>query len=108
MKIKLVIENYLEECLYGKVYDHNLKNHVEIRRIEPYDEEKWKNGSVYEFNTLKEVHEFIDSCDIDFTEEYADRFNSYDWEEIDIDYRIDPSEDNLMVLFIGSHQEWRD
>ena len=108
MIIKLIINNNLEDEKYYEKYDFNLKKFVQIRRIEPYDEKKWKNGSVREFNTLKEMREFIDSCDIDFTEKYAENFSNYDWEEIDINYYIDPSEDNLMKLYIGSHREWRD
>ena len=108
MKIKLIINNQLEDELCSAQYDPNTKKSVEIRRIKPYDERKWKDQSVYEFNTLKEMKEFIDSCDIDFTDEYAARFCCWDWEEIDIDYYIDPSEDNLIILRIGSHSEWRD
>ena len=109
MKLKLVIENQLEEELYTQDYDPTINDYVRgIRRIEPYDEEKWKNGTVYEFDTLKEMFEFIDSCDIDFTKEYAESFGQWSWEEIDIDYYICPTEYNLMLLRIGSHPEWRD
>ncbi len=106
--MKLVIENVLEDELYYDFYDPNTKEFVKKRRIESYDEKKWKDGSVYEFNTLKEMADFIDSCDIDFTEEYAKRFGNWSWEEIDIEYYIDKSEDNLMILLISSHDEWRD
>lgn len=107
--MKLIIRNLLEDGLYSDVYDENTKELVKKRRIERYDEEKWKDGSVYEFNTLKEMGEFIESCDINFTKEYEDRkFGEWSWEEIDIDYYIDPSEDNLMILMISSHCEWRD
>lgn len=104
MKIKLIINNQLEDELYSAKYDPNTKKSVEIRRIKPYDESKWKDLSVYEFNTLKEMKEFIDSCDIDFTDEYVKEFNDYSWDEIDIHYSIDPSEDNLMRLYIESHK----
>ena len=104
MKIKLIINNRLEGDLYFDQFDFNLKKFVQIRKIESYDEKKWKDGSVYEFNTLKEIKEFIDSCDIDFTDEYVKEFNDYSWDEIDIHYSIDPSEDNLMRLYIESHK----
>lgn len=109
--MKLVIKNELEHGgLYHDFYDPNTGKFVKKRRIEPYDEEKWKDGSVYEFNTLKEMCDFIDSCDIDFTEDYEEyeHFNSWYWEEIDIDYYIDKSEDNLMILLISSHAEFRE
>lgn len=106
--MKLVINNLLEGGLYYDFYDPNAKDVVKRRRIERYDEEKWKDGSVYEFNTLSEMADFIESCDIGFTEDYGKRFSDWDWEEIDIDYYIDTSEDNLMILLISSHNEWRD
>lgn len=95
--------------LYYDLYDPNTEKFVKSRRIKPYDEKKWKDGSIYEFNTLKEIGDFIDSCDIDFTEEYEEYedFSSWYWEEIDIEYHIDKSEDNLMVLLISSHSEIR-
>lgn len=110
MAIKLIIKNDLEDGLYVNVRELPGKMVVNrMRRIKPYDEEKWKDGSVYEFNTLKEVREFIDSCDIDFTDEYAERsFSQWSWEEIDIDYEIGKEEDNLIYLYIGTHDEWRD
>ena len=107
MKIKLIIKNYLENDLYYNEYDRDSKELVQKRRIKQYDEDKWKNDSVYEFDTLKEMKDFIDSCDIDFTDEYADlKFDRWSWEKIDIDYYIGDKEDNLMFLSIGSHSEW--
>lgn len=104
--MKLVINNLLEDGLYYDFFDPNTREFVKRRRIERYDEEKWKDGTVYEFNTLKEMADFIESCDIDFTEDYEKRFSDLGWEEIDIGYHIDTSEDNLMVLVISSHNEW--
>ena len=105
MKIKLIINNRLESDLYYDRFDPISKKFVQTRKIKSYDEKKWKDGSVYEFNTLKEIREFVDSCDIDFTDEYMENFGGYTWEEIDRNYFIDPSEDNLMRLFIESHTE---
>ena len=105
MKIKLIINNRLEGDLYYDQFDFNLKKFVKICKIESYDEKKWNDGSVHEFNTLKEIKEFIDSCDIDFTDEYVKNFDDYSWDEIDIHYSIDSSEDNLMRLYIESHKE---
>ena len=109
MKLKLVIKNELENGLYYERYNPETNEFVSARRIEQYDENKWKNGSIYEFNTLKEMCEFIDTCDIDFTSEYANyEFSEWSWEEIDIDYYIDPSKDNLMIMIISSYHEFRD
>lgn len=104
--MKLVINNLLEGELYYDFFDPNTMEFVKRRRIERYDEEKWKDGTVYEFNTLKEMADFIESCDIDFTDDYEKSFSKWSWEEIDIEYRIDTSEDNLMILIISSHREW--
>ena len=114
MEIKLIVTNKLEDELYKDVCkfpDGVGKEMIEyrIRRIKPYDEEKWKDGSIHEFNTLKEVADFYDSCDIDFTEEYADLyFDEWHWEEIDIDYVISKEEDNLIELYICTHDEFED
>lgn len=107
--IKLKIKNWFEECNSVNIQEFSLetKEFVTIRRIEKYDKEKWKNEAIYEFNTLKELQNFIDTCDICFTEKYAERFGLWDWEEIDLNLYIDNSEDNLMVFDISSHQECR-
>lgn len=107
--MKLIIKNCLEEDgLYYDFYDSNIEEFVKKRRIKSYDEEKWKNGSVYDFKTLKEMGKFIKTCDIDFTEEYAkNNFSRWFWEEIDIEYHIDDSEDNLIILSISSHEDFR-
>lgn len=108
MAIKLIIENELECDLYFDHYNPDTKETKKIRRVKHYDENKWNDGHTYEFNTLKEVINFIDTCDIDFTDEYGERFCEWDWEEIDIDYYIDSKEDNLIIMLIASHNEWRD
>ena len=114
MEIKLIVKNKLEDALYQDVSDFPADvgkdtSEYRIRRIKPYDEEKWKDGSIYEFNTLKEVADFYDSCNIDFTEEYADSyFDDWHWEEVDIDYVISKEEDNLIELYISTHDEFRD
>lgn len=112
--IKLFINNDLEGKEYSEL--HKFSNgigskmeKVYVRKFEPYDEDKWKDGKIYNFETLKEVINFIDTCDIDFTDEYACmEFSTWNWEEIDIDYFINPKEDNRIDLYIGTHQEWRD
>lgn len=107
--MKLIIKNSLEGSdLYYKFFDTSTGEFVKKRKINQYDEKKWKNGSVYEFNTLKEMGDFINSCDIEYTEEYVDyEFSDCMYEYIDIDYYIDKSEDNLMVLSISSQLECR-
>lgn len=115
--IKLKIENDLQElCEYHEykrviaftngefVYDED------FTVIKPYDIEKYKDGMIYEFKTLKDVYEFVEKCseEIEFTEEFTERFNCWDWTELDIEYVIDSSEDNCMILTISMHQEYRD
>lgn len=107
MKIKLEIRNYLEDCMFEEIMNPD-ETTSKRRVLEPYDEEKWKNGRIYEFNTLKEVREFTDSCDIDFTDEYSASFCQWSWEEIDLETYISKDEDNLLIFEINSHEEWRD
>ncbi len=97
-KIKLVVVNWLEKDLY---YEPNPAERS--RRIKPYDEEKFKNRSVYYFNSLKDVGDFVKSCNIEFTEEYRKRnFTAWEWEEIYVRYLIDQTEDNTLVFEIGT------
>lgn len=98
--IKLRIENYLED---RENYDYN-----GVEKFNDWDREKWRNGKIYEFNTLKEIKDFCDSCDIDFTEEYAKNFGSWEWEEINTEYDIDPNDDNMMIFAIMWSIEFRD
>lgn len=78
--------------------------------LKPYDEEKYKDGRMYEFNTLKDLNTFYKQAqeDIDWTADHARTFGQWDWQELDFDLDIDDSEDNLMVLSISAHDEWRD
>ena len=76
--------------------------------IKAYDQEKWRDGKEYEFNTLKELKEFTDTCEIDFKEEVEERFCNWDWMEIDKNLLIDVSEDNKMRFIISCHEEWID
>lgn len=99
--IDLVINNTL-------INDLMYHNRGHIKTFKPYDKEKWADGKRYKFDTLKEVKEFIDTCDIDFSEEYKKRFSQWGWWEIDRDLDILTSEDNLIQFHIGAHEEWRD
>ena len=78
--------------------------------LKPYDEEKYKDGRMYEFNTLKDLNTFYEQAqkDIDWKEDHARTFGEWSWQELDFDLYIDDSEDNLMVLSISAHDEWRD
>ena len=78
--------------------------------LKPYDEEKYKDGRMYEFNTLKDLNAFYKQAkeDIDWREDHACTFGQWSWQELDFDLYIDDSEDNLMVLSISAHDEWRD
>lgn len=77
--------------------------------LEDYDKEKWKDGKEYEFNSLKELQEFVDTLNLKWTEDFM-RYNNgtWDWYEIDDILYICKDEDNLMILDIGYHEEWRD
>lgn len=106
--IKLRIDNYLE----NRNWDHNKGINSDFQRysleeIIDIDLEKIKNGRIYEFNNLKEVKEFIDSCEIDFTEEYEKHFDEWEWEEIDLTLDISDEEDNLLIYEIEAHTEFR-
>lgn len=78
--------------------------------LKPYDEEKYKDGRTYEFNTLKDLNAFYKQAqeDIDWMEDWKQTFGTWSWQELDLDLDIDDSEDNLMVLSISAHDEWRD
>lgn len=85
-------------CVYNPFY------------LKEYDKEKWRNGRIYEFNTLKEIKEFYNEAEeeIDYTKEHSDTFSEWTWQVIDITLDIDTSEDNFMVLRIDAYDEWRD
>ena len=76
--------------------------------LKTYDEDKFKDGKIVYFNSLKEVVAFIKEAHdtINYTPEKYDTFSDYDWQVIDIVLRIDDSEDNLMLLYINAHDEW--
>lgn len=103
--IKLIIRNDLYNYETKHVLEDGKWIEKEIRVVRSYDEEKWKDGRIYEFNTLKEVQEFINTCDIWFTDEKIDTFNCWTWEEIDKEIWIETCEDNLIVFCISSHEE---
>lgn len=105
--ITLRIENWFQRNEMATEEDP-FHYEVEPFEIKPYNREKWKDGKLYEFKTLRDVINFIDSCDIDFTEECKATFCKWDWKEIDLDYRIDSSEENLIILEISMHEEWID
>lgn len=73
--------------------------------IMEYDAEKWKDGKVYEFETLKEVSEFCSSCDIYFTDSFEDQvFDENDYWVLSKNYYIDDSEDNILIFEIRMYQ----
>lgn len=94
-----------EEAAYGGHYDP-----ANPYCLKPYDEDEFRNERVYEFNTLKEIENFRQEAlnSIDWTEEVRKSFSKWDWLIIDIGLQIDSSEDNLMILHISAHAEWRD
>nr|DAL27850.1 MAG TPA_asm: hypothetical protein [Caudoviricetes sp.] len=106
--VKLEIQN----CINGDI------KHLEktdktiywlICELKGYDEEKWKHGKTYEFETLKELQVFVDSCDIDFTDESKDSFSGFYWYEIVKRLYIDTIfEDNTMILSLGISRKYRD
>ena len=80
MKIKLIIKNHLEDEIYYDHYSWKTRKIEKIRRIAPYDETKWNNNHVYEFDSLN-------------------------WEVIRTDYSISSDEDNLLILDISSVED---
>lgn len=86
---------------YGAINPYNLK---------PYDEEKYKDGKVYDFNTLRDLNAFYEQAidDIDYKDDYIESFSEWSWQEVDHELKISDEEDNLMILSISAHDEWRD
>lgn len=78
--------------------------------LKSYDEEKYKDGKVYEFDTLKDLNAFYKQAidDIDYKQDYAETFSTWSWQEVDHELEISDEEDNLMILSISAHDEWRD
>lgn len=114
--IKLKIKNWFQkDADYKEDYDVpgivggcRVTNDSSPEQVKPYDMDKWKDGRIYEFETLKDVKEFIDSCDIEFTDEVEEGFCDWSWMGMVFGNYIDPSEDNLMIFEISCHPEWRD
>lgn len=96
--------DYKETC-DGTIYTINC---CESDCIEPYDEEKWKDGKTYEFDTLREIIRFCNTCDIRFKDEFVKSFNDWIWSELNMETCIDDSEDNLVIFEIFMYEEWRD
>lgn len=104
--IKVKIENCIQK------YKHDEEDYIRdlYSGIMPYDEEKFKDGKIVYFNSLKEVEAFRKEaeCTIRYTEEKENSFSQWDWQVIDIELTIDDSEPNTMYLYISAHDEWRD
>lgn len=113
LRIKNEFQGFSEEVLAELKEDAGhgcCSDAINPYNLKPYDEEKYKDGRMYEFNTLKDLNTFYKQAmeDIDWTEDHARTFGAWSWQELDLDLDIDDSEDNLMVLFISAHDEWRD
>ena len=109
--IKLKIVNWFQkdECYKEQLDDRFWRvNESDSDYVKPYNEEKWKDGRIYEFETLREVLNFTESCDIDFTDEVKNAMCRWTWYELDFEYSIDASEENLMIFDISMHEEYRD
>lgn len=81
-------------------------NDYEPDFIAPYDEEKWKDEKTYEFETLKDLHYFCETCDIKFADRVHKLENEWNWYELSFDIYIDESEDNLMIFDISMCENW--
>lgn len=109
--ITLKIKNWFqkdpsyEETSYVRPY---IIKEGETDYIEPYDEEKWKDGKTYEFNTLREIVNFCESCDIRFKDEIVKTFNNRCWCDLYKRFCIDDLEDNLVIFEIFMREEWID
>lgn len=66
---------------------------------------KYKNGRVYQFTTLKEVGAFLKEAkaEIDFTEDFAENFCSYDYEYIEFNIVIDDQLENVVHLYLDNY-----
>ena len=104
--IKFKISNMFQQFIPDESSDYRNTYYG----LKPYDEDKFKDGKIVYFNSLKEVEAFRKEAHdtIDYTPEKYDTFSNYDWQVIDIELSIDDSEDNLMLLCINAHDEWRD
>lgn len=107
--IKLIINNNLENHYwYYNDYIENDRDYL-LEEVIYCDFEKIKDGRIYEFNNLKEVKEFIDSCEINFTEDYRKNFYEWEyWEKIDVILDISNDEDNLLIYTIDVNGEYID
>lgn len=77
--------------------------------LKEYDKNTWNDGKEYKFNSLKELQEFVDSLDLEWTDKFDINCNGrWSWYEIDKKLHIDTEEDNLMIIHISYHEEWRD
>lgn len=83
-------------------------NNSETSYLKPYDEEKWKDGKTYEFETLKDLVHFCDSCEIEFTDDILNAATDWNWDVLEKKFHIDDSEDNLVIFEIFMYEEWRD
>lgn len=116
--IKLRIVNYFQDFTEEMLAEakENAEDGFYICRainpynLKPYDEEKYKDGKVYEFDTLKDLNAFYKQAidDIDYKQDYAETFSTWSWQEVDHELEISDEEDNLMILSISAHDEWRD
>jgi hypothetical protein len=82
--------------------------HLNPELIKPYDKSKWADGLEFEFSTLFDIACFINTCDIDFTDEAKSTFNDYSWEVLDKTHFIADDEENTIIFEIGAHPEWID
>ena len=116
--IKVKIVNDFDKCLeeHGEEElreDMEYGGHIDPTNpflLKPYDKEEFKDGRVVEFENLRDVETFRKDADnsINYTEEHTNTFCQWDWQEIDIYFRISDSEDNTLILIITAHDEWRD
>lgn len=109
--IKVKIENLIQQ--YKNLDDEeDIEDYIRdlYSGIAQYDEDKFKDGKVVYFNSLKEVEAFRKEADktIRYTEEKEKAFSQWSWQVIDIELTIDETEVNTMNLYISAHDEWRD
>jgi len=93
IKLKIVNEIQRGTCYFDASY------------IAPYDEKKWADNRIYKFRTLKEIVEFMDTCNIEFNARAKSSFTMFEWGSVNKHWYIDRRHNNQIVLYISAELE---
>lgn len=119
--IKVIIDNMFarEEKDFYKNHDPNDESYLDTLKeemfynLKPHNKEKIADGKIYEFENLKSVLKFVDevSNELHWTKEFTSddsKFNEWNWFNIEVEYSIESSEDNLIALHICGYEDYRE